>query len=75
MGSNGAASDAQIFADSKLKEAMENDVIDFPPSNSLPNDDRDTPYFVIYLLISFHLLLYNVSLVKSNMIYTTNIGK
>ncbi len=46
--SNGAASDTQIFlADSKLKEAIENDVISFPPADQLPNDDRETPYFII----------------------------
>ncbi len=47
VGSNGAASDAQIFIDSKLKEAIENYVISFPPADPLPNDDRDTPYFII----------------------------
>ncbi len=45
MGSNGAESDAQIFTDSALKEAIESDVISFPPADPLPNDDRDTPYF------------------------------
>ncbi len=47
VGSNGAASDAQIFADSELKEAIENDVISFPPADLLPNDDRGIPYFII----------------------------
>ncbi len=47
VGSNGAASDAQIFADSELKEAIENVVIGFLPADQLPNDDRDTPYFII----------------------------
>ncbi len=45
--SNGAASDAQIFADSELKEAIEHYVISFPPAYPLPNDDKDTPYFII----------------------------
>ncbi len=39
--------DAQIFTDSELKEAIENYVIGFPPADPLPNDDRDTPYFII----------------------------
>ncbi len=47
VGSNGTASDAQIFTDSELKEAIENNVIGFPAAHPLPNDDRDTPYFII----------------------------
>ncbi len=47
VGSNGAASDAKIFADSELKEAIEANVIGFPHADPLPNDDRDTPYFII----------------------------
>ncbi len=45
VGSNGAECDAQIFTDSELKEAIENDVTSFPPEDQLPNDD--TLYFVI----------------------------
>ncbi len=41
VGSNGADSDAQNFTDSELEEAIENDVIGFPPADPLPNDDRD----------------------------------
>ncbi len=47
VGSNGAASDAQIFTDSELKEAIENNIIGFPPADQLPNDDRDTQYFIV----------------------------
>ncbi len=47
IGSNGEASDAQIFSDSELKEVIENNVISFPPAGVLPNDDRNTPYFIV----------------------------
>ena len=47
IGANGAASDAQIFGDSELKEAIENGTIGFPVADHLPNDDQDTPYFII----------------------------
>ncbi len=47
VGSNGVASDAQIVADSELKEAIENYVIRFPSADLLPNDDRNTPYFIV----------------------------
>ncbi len=46
VGSNGVASDAQIFTNYELKEAIEANVIGFPSANPLPNDDRDTPYFM-----------------------------
>ncbi len=41
MGSNCAVSDTQIFTDSELKEARENNVIGFP------NYDRNTLYFIV----------------------------
>ncbi len=47
MGSNGAASDAQTFTDPKLKEAIENNIIGFPPADLLPNNDRNTPYIIV----------------------------
>ncbi len=47
VGTNGAASDAQIFTDSDLKVAIESNVTGFPPADLLPNDDRATPYFII----------------------------
>ncbi len=45
--SNGATSDALIFADSELKKAIQNNVIGFPPKDTLLNDDRDTHYFIL----------------------------
>ncbi len=46
VGSNGGASDVQIIADSELKEAIENNVIGFPYADPLPDDDRNTSYFI-----------------------------
>ncbi len=47
VGLNGPSSDAPIFEDCKLKHAIDQDVIGFPPADHLPDDDRDTPYFFI----------------------------
>ncbi len=45
VGANGTSSDAQIFEDCGLMEAIEQRVIGFPPPDHLPDDDTDTPYF------------------------------
>ncbi len=42
VGSNGPSSNAQIFEDCELKRAIDQDVIDFPPADHLPDDDKDT---------------------------------
>ncbi len=47
VGANGPSSDAQIFEDCGLKQAIDLHVIGFPPSDHLPDDDRDTPYFFV----------------------------
>ncbi len=47
VGANGTSSDAQIFEDCGLKEAIDHQVIGFPPPDHLPDDDRDTPYFFV----------------------------
>ncbi len=47
VGANGPSSDAQIFEDCGLKQAIEKHVIGFPPPDHLPDDDRDTPYFFV----------------------------
>ncbi len=44
---NGTSSDAQIFEDCGLKQAIDQHVIGFPPPDHLPDDDRDTPYFFV----------------------------
>ena len=47
IGSNGSASDAQVFNGSELKDAIEDGSIGFPPPAPLPGDDRPMPYFII----------------------------
>ncbi len=47
VGANGTSSDAQIFEDCGLKEAIDRHVIGFPPPDCLPDDDRDTAYFFV----------------------------
>ncbi len=47
VGANGPSSDAQIFEDCGLKQAIDQHVIGFPPLDYLPDDDRDTPYFFV----------------------------
>ena len=40
-------SDAQIFNVSELNECMENGTIGLPDPEPMPNDDRNTPYFIL----------------------------
>ncbi len=47
VGANGTSSDARIFEDCGLKQAIEHRVISFPPPDHLPDDNRDTPYFFV----------------------------
>ncbi len=44
---NGSSSDAQIFNQCELKEAIEDGTIGFPPEYPLPRDDRPMPYFIL----------------------------
>ncbi len=57
VGANGTSSDAQIFEDCGLKQAIDQHVIGFLPPDHLPDDDRDTPYFFVgddaFLLCSY----------------------
>jgi len=46
-GASGSASDAQLFQACELRDAIESGEIGFPAPEPLPNDDRDTPYFLI----------------------------
>lgn len=39
--------DAQLFDDSELKECIGDNTIHFPDSDTLPNDDRDTHYYIM----------------------------
>ena len=47
IGANGSASDAKVFGDCDLKEAIENGTIGLPAADCLPDDDNETPYFII----------------------------
>ncbi len=47
VGVNGTSSDAQIFEDCGLKQAIDQHVIGFPPPDHLPDDHRDTRYFFV----------------------------
>ena len=47
VGIPGSNSDAGIFNDSILKEAMESQTLGVPDPDPLPGDDRPTPYFIV----------------------------
>ncbi len=47
VAANGTSSDAQIFEDCGIKQAIDQHVIGFPPPDHLPDDDRDTPYLFV----------------------------
>lgn len=47
VGTNGAASDAQIFNDCELRECIEDGTIGFPPPENMPGDDRAMPYYIV----------------------------
>ena len=46
-GGEGHQSDAHLFGSSELKECINDNPIHFPDSDRLPNDDRNTPYFIL----------------------------
>ena len=47
VGTNGAASDAQIFNDCELHDMHDDGQLPFPAPEPLPHDDRDMPYFYV----------------------------
>lgn len=47
VGSEGSSSDAGVFNNSNLEPALRNGTLGLPHPDPLPNDDRDTPYFII----------------------------
>ncbi len=47
IGQPGANSDAGIFNRGKLFHAFQNQLVDIPPPEILPNDDQPMPYFLI----------------------------
>ena len=44
-GGEGHESDGRLFGASELKECIDDNTINFPDSDPLTNDDRDTPYY------------------------------
>ncbi len=47
IGANGACSDTTVFAQSDLKEGLEQGQANLPPPSALPNTDIELPYFII----------------------------
>lgn len=46
-GGSGSRSDAQIYNELELKECLEYGPTGFPDTGSLPNDNRNMPYFFL----------------------------
>ncbi len=44
---NDSASDAQVFTNYELRDAIDDGVIGFPDHDPLSGDDEDMPYFII----------------------------
>ena len=47
LSGKGAASDAQVYNDSELKQLIDDGTIGFPDPDPLPNDNEDVPYFLV----------------------------
>jgi hypothetical protein len=47
IGASGSGSDAGVFSQTELKEALENGTIGLPEPDNLPNDDQPVPYFLV----------------------------
>ena len=47
VGSPGSLSDCAVFNDGDLEPALRNNTLGLPPPDALPNDNRDTPYFLV----------------------------
>ena len=47
VGADGSVSDAGVFNNSRLRPALEQGRLGFPPPEPLPGDDKDIPYFLI----------------------------
>lgn len=47
VGSNGSSSDCGIYNRSNLEPALRNETLGLPDQCPLPNDDQDTPYFIV----------------------------
>ena len=60
IGGRGAASDAQVWNDSDLQDAVISGDVTFPPPDPLPNDTQDVPYFLIgkYLFFLYFITIF-----------------
>jgi hypothetical protein len=47
LSGKGAATDAQVYNDSELKQCIDDGTISFPDPEPLPNDNEDVPYFLV----------------------------
>ncbi|XP_041373464.1 uncharacterized protein LOC121386580 [Gigantopelta aegis] len=47
VGANGSTSDCSVSNSSTLSTALMNNTLGLPPPEPLPNDDKDTPYFLV----------------------------
>ena len=47
IGASGSGSDAGVFSQTELKEALESGNIGLPEPDNLPNDDQPVPYFIV----------------------------
>lgn len=47
VGTPGSNSDAGVFLQSTLRAALEDGTLGLPPADRLPNDDRDTAYYLV----------------------------
>ena len=47
VGSEGSTSDAQLFNACELKQRLESETLGVPQPEPMPNDDEDTPYYIV----------------------------
>ncbi|XP_041473300.1 protein ALP1-like [Lytechinus variegatus] len=47
VGAEGSTSDAQLFNSCELRQRLESDTLGVPPPEPLPNDDENTPYYIV----------------------------
>ncbi len=47
VGAEGSNLDAGVFLRSNLEPSLRVSTLGLPPPDHLPNDDRDTPYFIV----------------------------
>ncbi|XP_071490431.1 putative nuclease HARBI1 [Diadema antillarum] len=47
VGAEGSTSDAQLFNSCELKQRLESETLGVPAPEPLPNDDENTPYYIV----------------------------